>query len=60
VTYRVLLTKKVKVSKTWIYIQCSTYRFNKTFNVLVTLAKAEQDCLEELFKTVRTTHPLDL
>jgi len=33
----------------------SAYRLTKTSNALVTLVETEQDCLKELFKTVRTT-----
>jgi len=32
----------------------SAYRLRKTSNALITLVETEQDCLKELFKTVRT------
>jgi len=34
----------------------NAYRLRKTSNALVTLVETVQDCLKELFKTVRTPH----
>jgi len=34
----------------------SAYRSRKTSNALVTLVETEQDCLKELFKTVRLSY----